>query len=455
MLGKVFERFTKKAPVAIMAQGILERTLSDDALNTLHENATEKQYTRNLLFSSIYNLMSLVVCKIQPGIHAAYQDNRDQIETSLTAVYDKLNRIDTTTSRALVKGTAEQMCRSMQEMKGTCTPWLPGYRVKALDGNCIEATEHRIKALRDISSGALPGKSLVIYEPELQMATDVFPCEDGHAQERSLLDQVLPTFSARDVVLMDRNFCVRDFLNGIADRDAYFICRQHRGLTREVDGEEKYIGKSETGVLYEQWVSITDSNGRKRRYRRIRTELKKNTRDGDKGLTILTNHSKNVVHAKMISALYRKRWSIETAFQELEAHLHSEINSLGYPKAALFGFCVALVAYNAMAVVKAALRSVYGEAKIADEVSGYYLAGHLGRTYEGMMIAVPEDEWAIFQTMSNRKFSETLKWLAGKVNLLKFKKHKRGKKKPQPKGRHAPGEPHVSTAKLLKGDFTP
>jgi len=122
MLGKVFERFTKKAPVAIMAQGILERTLSDDALNTLHENATEKQYTRNLLFSSIYNLMSLVVCKIQPGIHAAYQDNRDQIETSLTAVYDKLNRIDTTTSRALVKGTAEQMCRSMQEMKGTCTP---------------------------------------------------------------------------------------------------------------------------------------------------------------------------------------------------------------------------------------------------------------------------------------------------------------------------------------------
>ena len=82
------------------------------------------------------------------------------------------------------------------------------------------------------------------------------------------------------------------------------------------------------------------------------------------------------------------QWYIETAFQELEAHLHSEINSLGYPKAALFGFCVALVAYNVLAVVKAALRSVHGEQKIANEVSGYYLAGHLGRTYEGMMIAV-------------------------------------------------------------------
>lgn len=50
-------------------------------------------------------------------------------------------------------------------------------------------------------------------------------------------------------------------------------------------------------------------------------------------------------------------------FQELEAHLQSEINTLGYPQAALFGFCVALIAYNVMAVVKAALRQVHGEEK--------------------------------------------------------------------------------------------
>ena len=103
--------------------------------------------------------------------------------------------------------------------------------------------------------------------------------------------------------------------------------------------------------------------------------------------------------------MYRKRWSIETAFQELEAHLHSEINALGYPKAALFGFCVALVACNVLAVVKAALRSRHGENKIAHEVSGYYLAGHLGRTYDGMMIAVPEKHWGIFLRMSAETFS--------------------------------------------------
>ena len=450
MLGKVFERFVDQAPAAVMVRGILERIVGPEALDTLYDRVADRQYTRELLFSSVFQLMNLVVCKIQPSIHAAYQDNKEEIETSVTAVYDKLNGIDTGTSRALVQETARQMGEAVCDLNGSCLPWLPGYRIKVLDGNCIEATEHRIKALRGTASGALPGKSLVIYEPELEMATDVFPCEDGHAQERSLLSEVLPTLVARDTLIMDRNFCVRDFLHGIGARGAYFICRQHAKLPWEADGEERFIGRSETGTIYEQWVRVSDSDGNVKRYRRIRILLKKATRDGDKVLNLLTNLSKTAAHAKQIAEMYRKRWSIETAFQELEAHLHSEINSLGYPKAALFGFCVALVAYNVLAVVKAALRSVHGEEKIANEVSGYYLAGHLGRTYDGMMIAVPEEEWVIFHRMNTGSFIHTLQLLANKVNLAKFKKHKRGPKKPRVKKSQDSKRPHVSTAKLIK-----
>lgn len=450
MLGKVFERFVEKAPVAVMVRGILERVLGPDALNGLYDRVADKQYTRELLFSSVFQLMNLVVCRVQPSIHAAYQENKEDIETSLTSVYDKLSGIDTVTSRALVVETARQLGESVYAMNGACTPWLPGYRVKVLDGNCIEATEHRLEPLRTVGGGPLPGKSLVIYEPELEMATDVFPCEDGHAQERSLLSAVLPTVIARDLLIMDRNFCVRAFLMSIVAQDAFFICREHKGLPWEADGEERFVGRSETGTIYEQWVLVSDSDGNLHRYRRVRIVLKKATRDGDKVLCLLTNLSKTAAPAKLIAQLYRKRWTIETAFQELEAHLHSEINSLGYPKAALFGFCVALVTYNVLALVKAALRSVHGEYKIANDVSGYYLAGHLERTYDGMMIAVPEAHWKIFQTMSAGTFNHTLLQLAEKVNLAKFKKHKRGAKKPQPKRKSDPKKPHVSTAKLLK-----
>lgn len=450
MLGEVFERFVKKAPVAVMVRGILERVLSPDALNALFERVADKQYTRELLFSSIFQLMNLVVCKVHPSINSAYQDNKDDIEASLTAVYDKLTRMDTTTSRALVHETASEMEEAIRAMEGTCEPLIPGYRVKMLDGNCIEATEHRLEVLRKIGSAPLPGKSLVIYEPELEMATEVFPCEDGHAQERSMLDDVLPTLEARDVLVMDRNFCVRDFLHGICAQEAFFICRQHKGLPWEADGEKRYIGKSESGAIYEQSIWVSDSEGNTKRFRRISIVLKNPTRDGDKVLYIVTNLPESAADAKQIAGIYRKRWTIETAFQELEAHLHSEINTLGYPKAALFGFCTALVAYNVLAVVKAALRSQHGEEKIANDVSGYYLAGHLARTYEGMMIAIPEEEWTFFQTMSLDVFARTLQQLASKVNLAKYKKHKRGPKKKMPKRTYDKKKPHVSTYRLLK-----
>ena len=57
--------------------------------------------------------------------------------------------------------------------------------------------------------------------------------------------------------------------------------------------------------------------------------------------------------------------------------MNSEINALGYPKAALFGFCVALVSYMILSIIKAALASVYGVNKIEKELSGYYLADEI------------------------------------------------------------------------------
>ncbi len=45
-------------------------------------------------------------------------------------------------------------------------------------------------------------------------------------------------------------------------------------------------------------------------------------------------------------------------------------------------------------------------------LSGYYLAGHLERTYDGMMIAIPEHEWSLFQEMSTKRFIRILQELA-------------------------------------------
>jgi hypothetical protein len=49
------------------------------------------------------------------------------------------------------------------------------------------------------------------------------------------------------------------------------------------------------------------------------------------------------------------------------------------------------------------------------------------------------------------QLAELLAQLAAKVKLAKFRKHRRGPKKPPPKRDKHPGQPHVSKVRLLAG----
>ncbi len=82
---------------------------------------------------------------------------------------------------------------------------LRGYVVRILDGNALAATQRRLKVLQSIAAAPLPGKSLVVLDPQLRLAVDIFPCKDGHAQERRLFAQVLETVEAKQLWIADRN----------------------------------------------------------------------------------------------------------------------------------------------------------------------------------------------------------------------------------------------------------
>lgn len=449
MLGEVFDRFIEKSPISVMVRGTLERVLGPDPLDWWYERTAKKQYTRELLFSTVYDLMSQVVFRLQPSVHAAYRAQEAQVGTSVVSVYNKLKEIEPHTSAGLVRYSAHQLAPVIEQLGGEREPWLSGYQVKIIDGNCIEASEHRLGVLREIEAGALPGKSLVVYEPAQGLVRDVFPCEDGHAQERSLFGAVLKTVQAGDLWIADRNFCTRDFLCDIDKRGAGFIIREHQGLPCEFLTALRPLGRVETGKIAEQRVRVIDGQGGTHTFRRLRIKLDHATRDGATLLYILTNLPARKVSAKRVARLYRKRWTLETAFQHLEAYFHSEINTLGYPKAALFGFCLALVAYNLLAVVLAALRGVHGQERVDEEVSLYYIANDLSTTYNGMMIAIPEVEWDVFYRMSASEMAATLLDLAQRVNLRAYRKSPRGPKKPRPKRDGNSKQGHVSTAKLL------
>ena len=159
----------------------MERVLNPQQLDEWFAKIADQQHTRDLLFSTVFGLTSLVVSGSHRSIHAAYQAKKEDIGVSITSVYNKLNGIEPGTSAGLVRYAAQQVEPIIKKLGGTVRSPLSGLRIRLLDGNCIEKTEHRIKELRSIGTGPLPGKSLVVYDPVLRLPVEVFPCEDGHA----------------------------------------------------------------------------------------------------------------------------------------------------------------------------------------------------------------------------------------------------------------------------------
>jgi IS4 transposase len=432
-----------------MARGVLENLLNPERIDALFERTAQVQYTRDLVFSAVVDLMGQVVLGVQPSIHAAYQAQAEKIGVSDQAVYDKLNHVEPAVSAELVRDSARQAAPVIQALRGTLPPLLKGYRTKILDGNHLSASEHRIQELRGTWAAPLPGKILVVLDQELMLVDDVFLCEDGHAQERSLLEEVLTRVRPHDLWIADRNFGTTGFMSGIDARGAAFIIRQHSTVHGEGAGPSAYRGTIPTGKVYEQSLGLRVAQGKMLPLRRITVRLKTPTRDGDREIHLLTNLPAQAASARKVAQLYARRWTIETMFQELTETLTCEVPALGYPKAALFGFCLALLAYHGVSVIKAALRAAHGHATVEQNVSTYYLARELTQTYDGMMVAIPAPHWRIFRTLNPGEMAQTLKKLAAGADLRRYQKHPRGPKKPPPKKSKYQNGGHVSTAKII------
>jgi len=256
---------------------------------------------------------------------------------------------------------------------------LPGYRLKIWDGTCLAATEHRLKPIRSYAAKALPGKALVVLDPTLQLVIDVFPCEDPYTQERALLYRVIERVEANDVWVGDRNFCTANFLTSLASKNAYFVIRQHGSLSWEPRSELKAMGKRSPGELFEQKVEIRYGD-KVLSCRRVVLKLFKPTRNGDTLIAFLTNLPTGDAGPALVAQLYKDLWGIETLFFTVTENFNGEINTLAYPKAALFSYCMAIIAYNILATLRAALGSVHGVGKIEAGLSDFYLVNEIQAT---------------------------------------------------------------------------
>jgi len=452
MMQAMLERFMEKSPVTVMARAVFEFAMSSERIDELFHRHAVSQYEGQLLFSTAVDLLGLAVSRSRNSLREAYEIDKEAVGVTIKSLYDKLANTELQVSRALVRDTATQLEPLLRSLKAELPPLVAGYRAKILDGKHLGGTEHRLKETRTLNSSPLPGQWLVVLDPQQMLAIDAIPCEDAYTQERKLLVEVLPTVEERDLWIADRNFCTTKFLFGIAKQKAFFVIRQHGSTLsgKRLLGKRRRVGRCDTGMVYEQNMEIDNPDtGKKMTLRRITIELDQPTRDGDTVMHVLTNLPA-AINAVKVADVYRKRWTVETAFQELGQALNAEINTLCYPRAALLAYCIALMMYNTLSIVKASLRAVHGEEASPEKISGYYLASEIKAVQGGMMVAITPDQWRRrFGKATPRQLATFLRECAAHVPIHRFLKNKRGPKRPPPKRTGGLREKHVSTARLL------
>lgn len=105
MLADIFDAFIEASPVSVMLRGVMERVYRPERLDKIFEQHAEAQYTRELLFSSLVNLLSLVVCGIHPSVNTAYKAKAKDLNVTRNAIYAKLNGVEPAVSAALLRET--------------------------------------------------------------------------------------------------------------------------------------------------------------------------------------------------------------------------------------------------------------------------------------------------------------------------------------------------------------
>ena len=445
----VFQAFATQRPVAVMAQMTLRHLLDEEALNEVFREHAQSQREDIIPFPALTQMLASVVLGQEKSVNAAMKKMQAQLGASAQAVYGKLQRVESTTARGLVRYAYARVEAARQAFGIRPRGDLAGYQTRILDGNHLAATEHRLKETRHSTAAPLPGKTLVIYDPRLDAIVEAVPIEDGYAQERSGLDEVLQTVRPRQLWVADRNFCTLKFLHGLADAGAAFVIRQHAQLVGEPVGEPQWVGSTESAAMLEQpFVVPGHEGGPPGEVRRVIVRLKRPTRDGMRELHLLTNLPAHEADALAIAQLYRQRWRIETVMQHLTMSLNCEIRSLCYPKAALFAFALALVMYNALAIIRMAADAAHG-GSTSRSLSHFYLAMEIAQTTDGMLIACPSSRWSVLADLAADDFAAELLRIARGMDLSYYVKSVRGPKQPRAKPKHRRSTVHVSTKRLL------
>ncbi|CAB3749203.1 type II toxin-antitoxin system Phd/YefM family antitoxin [Paraburkholderia humisilvae] len=422
--------------MTLMARLMLQCALDAQWVGDLFEQEDVRGAVqlRESLFSTTVEVMSTLSARLRrPASEAARVPH--EWPASITVLHDRISRTRSGWGRALVRDSAQRLCALAQAPQRSLPATVQGYRLRVLHGSHLPAgvkcapgpdgCAPVVTPLNALRGAALAAQSLIVYDPDLAMIVDLVPCERDDAHERALTGSLLDSVQPGELWIVDRRFSTRAILNGWPRRGSAFIVQEH-GCTpehRELDSPVEH-GRIESGVVYEQSVSIADELGTPIVFRRIEVRLDRSSEGGERLIRILTNVPATQLDAQEVARLSCRHWSA-TLPVPLEPVFNGEMLSAGPPRAALLTFGVAAFAYNVLSTI---VRVVSAQQELSErefERLPSHVAAGVSATYAGMMVALPDDQWQRYERMAPKQLGELVDAIAAHVDTRSTRKQQR------------------------------
>jgi hypothetical protein len=324
--------------------------LADDVLECVFARHRERSYEDVIRFPWLVQLLADGLFGQQRSAHAIFQRAIDegQVEATMPALYGKLKRLPLPLSLGLFDAVSARL-RTVAPASSAypLAASLQSFWVLCFDGKKLKHVAHRLKQTRGLKGNIFGGKLLVVQDMALGQAVAVEAVADGEAADNPLLPgclarvRALPSDKPR-LWVADRAFCEFTSLPLLAEAGDLFVVRYSAGCKffRDDSVPERTGIDSEERPYTEEWGWLGVD-------RRVRCRKITVTRPGAEVFAIVTNlQDADRIPANDLLTLYRRRWGIETMFQQVVQTFDLRHLIGSTPQATVFHAVLCFVIYN-------------------------------------------------------------------------------------------------------------
>ena len=350
----------RQLPLADAVLNLWRWALDDQPLLQLYERTRGATYQQEITFPQVVRVTADALLCHHGSARQACDEHRRHMDLTVsdTAYYEKLRRLPTDVTEALLADTSVRMAQVLPELRYyTPPPSLRPFVLICLDGKAVKNVPKRLLPMRNARQGVLGGKALVALDMGRGLAIGMSTHPDGEANEARLVPFLLPQLDPHlqgqtALWIADSQFCDLTRPDEFTAGGHHFLVR-YSSRTKFTRDEEQPVrtGIDAQGRVWREevgWLGRKDHPAR-RQVRRITLE-----RPGDKDVVLVTDLLDGKAYpAEDLLEAYLQRWGIERVFQQITEVFHLSHLIGTSPEGTLFQLGLCLLVYNAIQVIRA------------------------------------------------------------------------------------------------------